>query len=107
MDMNKKLTEILDKIDNRNNWLSVWLKIIPTKTITVPWPDHKWHRIYTDVYALMPSDPNEVYRPWLEKHVGKQHIDWDWNIASYDGSLLEIKFRKGKYKWATLFKLMI
>jgi hypothetical protein len=86
-----------------------WLKIIPTTTITIPWPKLVWLTLHDDgdgsKTQSLTCDPNNIYRPWLEKNVGKQYIDWDWNISRTDIDGLDIKFRKGKYKWATLFLL--
>jgi len=25
-------------------------------------------------------EPNEYYRPWLELHIGEQHIHWHWQV---------------------------
>ncbi len=54
------------------------------------------------------ADPNELYRPWLELHVGQQAIDWNWELADSDAAnnRLTITFSKGKEKWATLAALM-
>lgn len=49
-------------------------------------------------------DPNDRYRPWLEEHVGKQGIMWNWNIAPTNTfDLLEIEFANAEH--ATLFEL--
>jgi hypothetical protein len=39
-----------------------------------------------------PKEPNERYRPWLEKNVGKQGETWNWNISFSNFDLLEIEF---------------
>jgi hypothetical protein len=100
-----KLDQMLFKISNRS-YLSFWLRIFPTKTDTVRWPNQWPGHLRPDEVDILPNDPNDIYRPWLEKNVGKQHIAWDWEISGKDGDLLEVKFRKGKYKWATLFLLL-
>ena len=48
-------------------------------------------------------EPNEHYRPWLEINVGKQGIDWDWDISNHDFKVLEIYFVTQEH--ATLFEL--
>lgn len=51
-----------------------------------------------------PREPNERYRPWLEKNVGKQGEAWNWNIApSPNFDLLEIEFSDSEH--ALLFEL--
>jgi hypothetical protein len=49
------------------------------------------------------SDPNYVYREWLESHVGIQGVDWDWRIRSFVSNGFEIYFRDKLH--ATLFEL--
>lgn len=56
------------------------------------------------------DDPNQHYRPFLEKNVGVQNKDWMWKHIggpkdySRDQKL-EIRFRKNKAKWATMLRL--
>lgn len=42
----------------------------------------------------LPGDPepNEHYRPWIEKHIGRQGETWQWRIHSVNDNLLEILF---------------
>ena len=91
-----------------------YMKYVPGTTIKVRWP--KGEIIVTDKdprydptmsavrYVVESADPNDHYRPWIEKHVGKQGIDWQWDILGSDLSTntLSIKFRKGKEKYASL-----
>src|SRR3990167_6179075 len=49
--------------------------------ITIPWPRRSDS-----------ADPNAIYRPWLEKHVGKQLVDWDWLGAYYSANSLDVYF---------------
>jgi len=37
-------------------------------------------------------EPNEHYRPWMEKNIGRQGIDWDWALHSVVGNTIEITF---------------
>jgi hypothetical protein len=75
-----------------NIYRHLWWRFMPGTKIVVTWPMG-----YTEIDHLgtqiLSSDPNDHYRPWLEKHVGRQHLDWDWKIR--DDQLI-IKFRIGK-----------
>lgn len=62
--------------------------------------------LHTSLRPFMPPgypEPNEHYRPWLEKHVGLQGIDWNWGIYDHNIDLIEIKFANREH--ATLFEL--
>lgn len=48
-------------------------------------------------------DPNDRYRPWLEENVGKQGIEWNWDLAKDDYRILEIVFSSKEH--AVLFTL--
>ena len=37
-------------------------------------------------------DPNDSYRVWLEEHVGKQGIHWDWELSRSDINTIDIAF---------------
>lgn len=88
----------------------LWWKLVPGTTIKVKWPKTEWITIHDDGNGgkvdTGSNDPNHHYRPWLEKNVGKQGIDWNWRIASIEGNTLAIKFRKGKDKWASIAGLL-
>jgi hypothetical protein len=61
------------------------------------------------MYELVHSaDPNDHYRPYLEKHVGKQGVDWNWGMANRDATdnRLTIKVRQKHQKYATILSLM-
>lgn len=88
-------------------WQKLWWRFVPGTVIKVKWPvgaitywvvdeDHLTHR--------ESADPNDHYRGWLEKNVGKQCWDWDWQLTDNDcaENVLTIKFRKGKTDYATL-----
>jgi len=50
------------------------------------------------------SEPNIRYRPWLEKNIGTQYVDWNWVIFSDDTSdYLKLIFKN--HKDAVLFEL--
>lgn len=83
------------------------MKYVPGVVIKVKWPVG-WFEIKKNIDGSVISgesaDPNDHYRPWMEKHVGRQNIDWSWDIIDNDASTnkLSIKFRKGKEKYASL-----
>ena len=54
--------------------------------IIVPWP------------SVPSSDPNDVWREYLELQVGQQRRSWDWKIWKITeyGSNIAIKFRRKK-----------
>lgn len=51
------------------------------------------------------SDPNDHYRPELEKNVGRQGIDWKWDISKYNYDKIEIMFKKRYEKMAVYYQL--
>ena len=59
----------------------LWWKFMPGTIIKVKWP--RGAIVYdTDPgWVLQSADPNDHYRPWLERHVGRQGWDWDWRIG--------------------------
>jgi len=83
-------------------------------TISVQWP-YGWAPINGDPNTSVESaDPNDWYRWWLEKHVGRQGWSWDWQyklgstmiVPGYEhlyNDKLEIGFRKPKH--ASMFLL--
>lgn len=48
-------------------------------------------------------EPNEYYRPWLEEHIGKQGVDWNWDLCRNDLDMLQIEFANKEH--ATIFEL--
>lgn len=97
----------------------IWWRYIPGTVISVQWPVG-WVTLYEDPFngavSTESADPNDHYRPWLEKNVGRQGWDWDWRIEDIAVSLnhdykvsskdkLLIKVRCGKEKYATLAAL--
>ena len=95
----------------------LWWRFMPGVVINVAWPngeivvteDHPlWDwTIGPSMYKVQSADPNEHYRPFLEKHVGRQGWDWNWGMADRDATdnRLTIKIRQ-KYKmYATIAAL--
>ena len=72
-------------------------------------PQYDW-TMSAGRYTIESADPNDHYRPWLEKHVGRQGWDWDWRIgkvATRTGEMdtIRIKIRRGRAKYATIAAL--
>lgn len=93
----------------------IWWRLMPGTTIKVKWPvgkiffvdetDPRWDwTMSASKQSFGSADPNDHYRPWMEKHVGKQGWDWDWTMMDNDiaANQLTIKFRSGKKHYATL-----
>lgn len=90
----------------------LWWKFIPGVKVKVKWPTGSVIKEFLDQYKtddqLFSADPNEHYRPWLEREVGWQGVSWDWTMEDDDMSnnLITIKFRKGKEEYAAVAALM-
>lgn len=102
-------TEIIKRTANPLRY--IWWRWAPGVTVTVKWPTG-WTEQDDLGNQTQSSDPNDHYRPWLEKNVGKQGRDWDWRIGSVNSNeILEtdtllIKVRLGKAKFASHMALM-
>jgi hypothetical protein len=97
----------------------LWWRFMPGTTIKVKWPvgpvtitenDPRWPpKNRTSVEVVIESaDPNDHYRGYLEKYVGRQGWDWDWTLNDEDifKDVLTIKFRRGKAMFASSVGLM-
>mgnify|MGYP000028079817 CR=1 FL=1 len=84
--------------------------IVPGVSVRVVWPKGPISLGFDsdgEEFIVDSADPNEHYRPWLEQHVGRQGIDWQWRIGEFgiwtdEADSLDIKFRLGKTKYATI-----
>ncbi len=94
----------------------LWWRFMPGVVINVKWPvgevvvgpsSRNWSGMGPMYEEIFSTDPNDHYRPWMEKHVGKQGWDWDWGLAGQDvtGSRLTIKIRRKYQDCAILAKL--
>lgn len=96
----------------------LWWRFVPGVIINVKWPkgavvvgpnSRSWDGVTNPcVRQLVESaDPNDHYRPWLEKHVGQQGRDWDWGLANNDATdnRLTIKIRLKHQDSAVIAKL--
>lgn len=92
----------------------LWWRFMPGVVINVRWPtgpvviDQTMYPLpWIDCayqYTVESTDPNDHYRPWLEKHVGRQKWDWDWGMANNDvtANRLTIKIRRKRAEYATI-----
>ena len=90
---------------------------MPGTKIKVNWPvgsiivrdtDPRWVDMGgANQIEIESADPNDHYRPWMEKNVGRQGWDWDWCLTDNDvaENRLTIKFRKGKEEHAVIAAL--
>ena len=95
----------------------LWWRFIPGITIDVKWPNgqvkvgpsHRdgWCGLGPYFEYVYSADPNDHYRPWLEKYIGIQGWDWDWCIADWDTDRLTIKIRRKHAKYATIAALRL
>ncbi len=96
----------------------LWWRFMPGVVINVKWPkgavvvgpnSRSWDGVTNPcVRQLVEStDPNDHYRPWLEKHVGRQGRDWDWGLTNNDATdnRLTIKIRQKHQDSAVIAKL--
>lgn len=94
----------------RKFWGKIWWKLMLGIEIKVKWPVGWTEPIPAaggGVIQTESADPNDHYRPWMEKYVGHQCWDWNWDLTDNDAAenKLTIKFRKGKERYATIAAL--
>ena len=95
---------------------SIWWRFMPGVVINVRWPvgktvvgygDSRWYDCGATWVEVESADPNDFYRPYLEKYVGKQGWHWDWGFVNNDvtENRLSIKIIKSKAYYASLLAL--
>jgi len=88
----------------------LWWRFMPGVIINVRWP-RGWVVLCEDAdggqTSVDSADPNDHYRPWMEKHVGRQGWDWNWGMADRDATdnRLTIKIRQKYAEHATIAAL--
>jgi hypothetical protein len=93
---------------------ALWWRFMPGTIIEVKWPNG-WvvldEQPDGSCVSADSSDPNDHYRPWLEKNVGKQGWDWDWRVGhvtlydDHQSDTLLIKIRHKYRNTAIIAKL--
>jgi hypothetical protein len=78
-------------------------RFVPGVEFKLRWP-RGWTEPTADGVQTESADPNAHYRPWFERHVGKQCISWDWTVKESDltGNTLTVKIRRGRAKYASM-----
>ena len=96
----------------------LWWRFIPGETVRVKWPkgqvrvgpSHQqgWSGIGEYFEYIESADPNDHYRPFLEKNVGKQGWDWNWEMGNMDATenKLTIRIRRPKTHWCSIIGLL-
>lgn len=97
----------------------LWWRFMPGVTVNVRWPsgnivvndqDPRWCDLGGAVWVDLgfSADPNDHYRWYLEKHVGRQGWDWNWGMVDRDviDNRLTIKIRQSRAQHATMIGLM-
>jgi len=101
---------------------ALWWRLAGGPEISVKWPSG-WVVMHEDQdggkVSADSADPNDHYRPWLEKNVGKQGWDWQWKHHMEDTMLTPgyedevtakdrviIKFRKRHQESALIAKML-
>jgi hypothetical protein len=100
-----------------NLWDNFWWKFIGHTEVDVRWPVG-WAVLHENEdgskVSTESADPNDHFRPWLEKNVGKQGRDWQWRIGSIaadngNGTVgydtVRIKFAKKHAHFASIVAL--
>lgn len=100
-----------------NLYQKLWWRFVPGVVINVRWPkgkitvdhnDPRWADLGGAVWIEFESaDPNDWYRPDLERWVGRQGWDWNWGMANTDATQnrLTIKIRQKYTEYATILAL--
>lgn len=94
----------------------LWWWLVPGVIVKVKWPvgevvveygDPGWYDVGANKVLTYSTDPNDHYRPWMEKNIGRQGWDWNWGFVGNDVSEnnLTIKVRQHKAKYATMIAL--
>jgi hypothetical protein len=101
-----------------NLWQKLWWRFMPGKVINVRWPtgnivvdhnDPRWcdwgGAVWVDLGFS--ADPNDHYRPEMEKYCGRQGWNWNWGIADNDvaANRLTIKIRRKYANYAILLAI--
>lgn len=92
---------------------SMWWRWMPGVIAEVKWP-RGWVVLHEaedgSKVSTESADPNDHYRPWLEKNIGKQGRDWDWKLGQVptDNTAQDTLLIKVRHKHADalmIFKL--
>jgi len=76
------------------------------KWIEQEYSNMRWyrHRFLEFIYWNLPfgeivtikwptgNNPDDIWRPWLEKNLGRQGYKWDWRMSRLEVDSIDIKF---------------
>jgi hypothetical protein len=84
----------------------LWWRFVPGEIINVRWPVG-YTEFDNNGVKVRSADPNDHYRPELERLVGRQGWDWNWGMADRDATdnRLTIKIRRKHAHHATMLAL--
>lgn len=100
-----------------NIYQRFWWRFVPGEIINVRWPkdiikvgpSHRqgWVGIGEYFEYVESADPNDHYRPELERLVGRQGRHWNWGMVGNDCSenRLTIKIVRSRAKYASYFAM--
>jgi hypothetical protein len=105
-----KLDLFFRNIDNeyKNIWYQLWWRYMPGVTVVVKWPRGWTEPIPAPgggFIQMDTADPNDHYRPYMEKHIGRQGWDWDWRIDDIANDTLAIKLRRRHQNYVSVLAL--
>jgi hypothetical protein len=94
----------------------LWWWLMPGVIIKVRWPkgmivvdhdDPRWYDVGATRVEIESADPNDHYRPTMERLIGRQKWHWDWGFVGNDvnDNCLTIKIARSRAKYATLLAL--
>jgi hypothetical protein len=95
----------------------LWWRFMPGVVFEVKWPrgqikvgpSHRdgWNGIGEYFEYVESADPNDHYRPYLERHIGKQGWDWQWGMGGNNVAedRLTIKIRRKYAHYATILAI--
>lgn len=100
-------------------YIKYWIfwYLVPTVEVKLKWPVGEvvvyegypgWDwSLGATAQLIASADPNDHYRPWLEKHVGTQGWVWDWGMVDNDvaDNRLTLRVRRDKAQYATMAAL--
>ena len=101
-----KLDLFLRNLDNeyKSIWYQLWWRYMPGVTVMVQWP-RGWTQPDHLGNQILSADPNDHYRPYMEKHIGRQGWDWDWRIDDFAKDTLTIRLRRRHQHHASVLAL--
>ena len=102
------------------SWLEkVWWYFVPWIEINVKWPvgyvsvdpeypNPNWIDQGSESKIRHSADPNDHYRPFMEKWIGRQGPDWQWYLANNDAAenRLTIRMRRKFAVYASHIAIM-